>query len=128
MTDDQGVSGPTNGAMVVALKILRSIFGDDTELDNAAVEQTALAIDAHTHAIRTENAALRERLRLAVEAVALAKRSVRTLDCGHHYCRYCNAKSPEWKHAEACSYVQSEKDVRAFQEKADALRASGVDI
>lgn len=30
------------------------------------------------------------------------------LDCGAHFCRYCSARSPEWEHAEHCSFVLSQ--------------------
>lgn len=36
--------------------------------------------------------------------------SVRTLDCGAHYCRYCPAKSPAWEHGPSCPYVESQRE------------------
>ena len=84
MTD---TSGPTREAMEAALKVLRAIFGDSAVLSDNEVRLCALAIDAHTQAIRAENAhlksvnekglaelaLLRDRLRLAVEALKKAR-------------------------------------------------------
>jgi len=46
-------------------------------------------------------------------------RTVRVLDCGAHYCRYCPAKSPLWEHSPSCLYVESQKE----QSDAHALAA-----
>jgi hypothetical protein len=56
----------------------------------------------------------------------LIRRAIRRLDCGALRCRYCEAESPTWKHAEFCAYAQSVVDVdearkalSAFESKTD---------
>lgn len=49
-----------------ALKIAHEYMSDCP--DDVDMARLALAIDAHTQVLRTENAQLRERLRMAVEA------------------------------------------------------------
>ncbi len=57
-------------------------------------------------------------------AAAQLLRSVRTLDCGAHYCRYCPAKSPAWEHSPSCPYVESQREkdeARALIAEIEAL-------
>ena len=52
------------------------------------------------------------KLVLSMEDVETIQRAVRSLDCGYHYCRYCDAgTSNGWKHSRYCAYVQSIQDV-----------------
>lgn len=51
------------------------------------------------------------------------ERAVRPLDCGHHYCRYCDAGTKnQWQHSEYCSYAQSQRDVDAARKTIDRIR------
>lgn len=53
----------------------------------------------------------RGQLMLCEDALREVLKNMRTLDCGHHHCRYCDARSPEWNHAVGCAYAHS---VKAF--------------
>ena len=55
------------------------------------------------------------------EIIELLK-SVRTLDCGAHYCRYCSAKSPKWEHSTGCPYVESQRESDAANSMIQRLR------
>lgn len=46
-----------------------------------------------------------ERLREAAQEFLLHHQ----MDCGAHFCRYCSARSPEWEHAEHCSFAMSQE-------------------
>ena len=53
----------------------------------------------------------RDRLAVEVERLRVAARDFldhHSLDCGAHYCRYCPARSPEWKHETYCAYVRAQ--------------------
>ncbi len=39
--------------------------------------------------------------------IITVREAIRALDCGDHYCRYCNARSPDWSHARSCPYQRS---------------------
>lgn len=49
--------------------------------------------------------------------------TVRHLDCGAHYCRYCAAKSPKWTHEPYCAYQESIRETTTARSLAEALRA-----
>ena len=53
-------------------------------------------------------------------------RAVRSLDCGVHYCRYCEAGTAnQWQHDPNCSYERSVQDVEAARVLLARLRAGG---
>lgn len=117
MTD---TSGPTKEAMKVADRVLESLTQmvevDEDEgavtWDGQAERELALAIDAHTQALRAENALLRDRLRLAVEAMKEVS------DRAGHGIAGCSIYTALAVDAALCS-------VRAVLEH---LRAAGVEV
>ena len=59
-----------------------------------------------------------------LEQLPLVRAQVRPLDCGHHYCRYCDAgTSNHWQHIESCPYQDSVRGVEAAKRIIDGLAA-----
>lgn len=58
------------------------------------------------------------RLRDVAEA---ARAAVHPPENGWHHCRWCNAQSPDWQHADSCAFVEQRRRVDAFQRALSAL-------
>jgi len=66
---------------------------------------------------------------ITFEEVETLRRAVRPLDCGTHYCRYCDAKSVTgWKHVDSCPYQQSVRDVREAKEIINRLERESAEV
>lgn len=62
---------------------------------------------------------------VTLEDLAVVRRAIRQMDCGHHYCRYCDAGSGnQWQHRENCAYAESVKDAEAAREIIRRLESS----
>jgi len=57
-------------------------------------------------------------------SIDLVRRSIRPLDCGHHYCRYCEAgTSNNWEHHPSCPYELSIQETDEAKRLVDAVIA-----
>ena len=58
------------------------------------------------------------------DELRLIRSQIRPLDCGVHYCRYCDAgTSNHWEHAPWCPYEQSVQLVDSAKALIDAALA-----
>lgn len=61
-------------------------------------------------------------MKLTIDEVRLIRSVIRPLDCGVHYCRYCEAgTSNHWEHGKNCPYEQSVKDAESAKQLLDSL-------
>lgn len=115
MTD---TSGPTREARNIADTIMPEVRSLPFKEECVLRENLALAIDAHTQALRAENALLRDRLRLAVEALGEIG------ECADNGIHAAMIKVSPEIHAQGLLSI-----VRKCKERSDiALRAAGVEI
>ena len=62
--------------------------------------------------------------RISTALVEKIRPAIRPLDCGAHYCRYCDAGTHnKWQHAPHCSYMRSERDVEDAHAALNKLNA-----
>lgn len=75
------------------------------------------------------NAAYAEGQKSLASLLRTAQSLLRPLDCGVHACRYCEAVSPDWKHAPTCAYHNNIKAINAITNRIDdALREVTCDL